>query len=81
MYKSQYNGIWFIEGDFKDAHIVQPIKVELNGMFANNQLKSLDDVKKEMAKMAISKQCNAIINFKYGQKSTFIGLAVVTWLK
>jgi len=83
MYKDLYKEIWFIEGEPPKAVVIEPIKIELNKMFRQNQLKSLDNVKDEMVRIARLKQCNAIVNFKYGQKSTFLksilGMDDVFW--
>jgi hypothetical protein len=43
----------------------------LNGLFFQGQLKSLNDVKKKMAKEIRKSGGNALVNFKYGQKSSF----------
>ena len=68
-YKSYLDGIIFIEGGMKNAHQLGPIKYVKDG-FYNQQLKNLNDIKKQLVSKAKSMGANAIIDFKYGQKST-----------
>ena len=71
MYVSKYDGIYFIEGEIDNARTIKSVAIELNGVFSQTQLKTLDDVKKQMVSMAKKYNANAIIDFKYGQKSSF----------
>lgn len=69
MYTSSFNGIKFIEGCPKSARIIKPIRVEIGGVLTSAQLKSLDDVKQLMASQAKAAGGNAVVDFKYGQRS------------
>lgn len=80
---SQFEGITYVEGMPSEVQIIQPVSVELNHMFQQNQLKSLDDVKREMNKLAREAGGNCIVEFKYGQKSSFwksmFGMDDILW--
>ncbi len=69
MYFSEYDGVFFVEGMPEGATIIDDVSTVLDGCFSNAQLKTLDDVKREMARQV--KQCggNAVVDFKYGQRS------------
>ncbi len=69
MYSSVFDGIKFVEGCPPGARELRSIRVEISGVFKSAQLKNLDDVKRLMADQAKKKRGNAIIDFKYGQKS------------
>lgn len=83
MYHSERNGIYFVEGSIPGAQHIGPISTELNDFFGENQLKSLDDLKDRMAIFIKSSGGNAVLNFKYGQRSTFwksfFGMDDVFW--
>ena len=83
MYSSTHNGIEFIEGNPPSSVQISPISTELNGVFSQSQLKTLDDVKEVMTKIVIAKGGNSVINFKYGQRTNFwkglIGMDNVHW--
>ncbi len=83
MYMSQFEGITYVEGTPSGVQIIQPVSVELNHMFRQNQLKSLDDVKRQMNKLAREAGGNCIVEFKYGQKSSFwksmFGMDDILW--
>lgn len=83
MHWSRHNGVFFVEGAPPSAKRVQPISTELNAFFAQNHLKTLDDLKDRMAQQALSSGCNAVIDFKYGQRSSFwksiVGMDNVLW--
>lgn len=72
-YKSLFNGIIFIEGDEEYSSLLGNVEYKKEG-FYNNQLKNLDNVKSQLADKAKLLGANAVIEFKYGQKST-------TWLR
>jgi hypothetical protein len=78
-----FEGIVYIEGRPSGARIIQPISVELNHMFRQNLLKTLDDVKREMNKLTVAAGGNCIVDFKYGQKSSFwksmFGMDDILW--
>lgn len=83
MYANEYKGVWFVEGDVDSAHLIEPIKVTINGLLVQNQLKTLDDVKDKMVARVRAKNGNAVVAFKYGQRSTFwrsiVGMDDVHW--
>ena len=83
MHWSEFNGILFIEETVPEAKIIEPVQVKIHGVFSQAQLKNLDDVKRKMVSLALSKNGNAIVNFQYGQQSTFwttvIGIDDVNW--
>lgn len=71
MYESNFEGIRFIEGR-PAARVIEPVRVELGGVFRSSQLKTLDDVKRAMADRVRAQGGNAVIDFKYGQRSVGI---------
>ncbi len=77
------NGIAFIEGTVPLIQSMGPISTELNGFFSQNQLKTLGDLQEKMSFFVKQSGGNAVINFKYGQKSTFmkslVGMDDVFW--
>lgn len=83
MYSAEFQGIYFVEGSPPGAQRMSPVSTELNGLFSQNQLKSLDDVKSRLCAIVRERGGNAVIDFKYGQRSTFwkglIGMDDVHW--
>lgn len=83
MYYSEYGGIYFIEGRVEGANRIDKISTELNGFFSQNQLRTLNDLKEKMRAYVISKGGNCVLDFKYGQRSTYwkslIGMDDVLW--
>ena len=83
MYFSERNGVYFVEDIVPGARIIGPISSELNDFFSQNQLKTLDDLKDRMTSLVKSKGGNAVISFKYGQRTTFwkslFGMDNVHW--
>ena len=84
MYNTEMDGIIFVEGRFpEEARMIRPISVKIHGVLSQAQLKSLNDVKKAMASQARGMGGNAIVEFKYGQRSTFLttllGIDDVSW--
>lgn len=69
MVETSFDGVRFFEGRPANARAIEPVRVNLGGMVTSSQLKSLDDVKREMARLATARGGNAIIEFKYGQRS------------
>ena len=68
-YTTIYNGIIFIEGYEPSAKILG--QVEYKKLFSyNSQIKTLDCVKEQLAEKAITLGGNAVVEFKYGQKSS-----------
>lgn len=84
MYWAEHKGVFFIEGRPEGAVCLQPINTELNEFFSQNQLKTLDDLKDRMAQLARGvRDCNAVIEFQYGQRSSFLksifGMDNILW--
>jgi len=83
MYFAEYKGVYFIEGHPREAVPLHGVSGELNGMFTQNHLKSLDDLKEKMRVSVLAAGGNCVIDFKYGQRSTFwkslIGMDDVHW--
>jgi hypothetical protein len=83
MYYAEYQGIWFVEGTPSGAVAIAPISTEINGIFSQSQLKTLNDVKGRMVSLVRERGGNAVTDFKYGQRSTFwkslFGLDNVMW--
>lgn len=76
-YKSVYEGIIFIEGKEPDVQIKGNVTYKY-GSFGS-QLKSLNDVKKSLASQAKFKSCNCIVEFEYGQKSSWFSIDDMKW--
>ena len=73
MYITVHDGIIFIEGAHPEAQILSPVSVSIRGAFISTQLRSLDHVKDKMVSQVIEAGANAVVQFKYGQKSKFLG--------
>jgi hypothetical protein len=69
MYTTIFEGVTFVEGRPQTVRVIEPVRVEIGGIFTSAQLKNLDDVKHLLADRARQAGGNAIIDFKYGQKS------------
>ena len=69
MHTTVFDGITFIEGAPARYQTVKAISIELGGIIAQAQLKTLDDVKRLMAAEAKAAGGNTIVNFTYGQRS------------
>lgn len=68
-YTSIYKGIIFIEGFEQSAKILG--NIEYKKLFSyNSQIQTLDNVKEQLKDQTIALGGNAVINFKYGQKSS-----------
>ncbi len=83
MYSAEYQGVFFVEGAPAGAQRLAPVSTELNGLFSHNQLKSLDDLKSRLCVLVRERGGNAVVDFKYGQRSTFwkglLGMDDVHW--
>lgn len=83
MYFDIHRGVYFVEGVPAGARRISTISTKLDGVFSNSQLKSLDDVKDAMVSEVKAKGGNAVIDFKYTQRSSFwrslISLDDVRW--
>jgi hypothetical protein len=83
MHWSQHREVFFVEGQVPSGVRDRPITSELNDFFSQNHLKTLDDLKDRMAQEAVASGCNAVLDFKYGQRSSFwksiFGMDNVLW--
>ena len=68
-YKSVYNDVIFIEGNSEFVKSLGQVEYKKDKLY-NNQLQNIDNVKEQLSRKAKELGGNAIINFKYGQKST-----------
>lgn len=70
MHATTQDGIVFYEGTPDDYEPIEAVKIEIGGMlFTQSQLKTLKDVKRELATRASRAGGNAIVDFQYGQAS------------
>lgn len=69
MYTTLHDGIRFVEGRPDDARILGPVEVSIGGALTSAQLKSLDDVKQLLVERAKAAGGNAVVCFRYGQRS------------
>lgn len=76
-YKTLYDNIIFIEGSDNRVSIKGTVTYTY-GSFGS-QLKGLNSVKASLANQAKSKKCNCIVDFKYGQKSSWFSLDDTKW--
>ena len=63
------DGIAFFEDSVPNARTLGPVSAEIGGVFASAQTRTLDDVKRLLAREAKAKRGNAVVGFRYGQKS------------
>jgi hypothetical protein len=70
-YWAEYAGVYFIEGPNAGAAIISKIDTKHDGGFSQSQLKSLDTIKGVMAQKVKAAGGNAVVDFSYGQRSTF----------
>ena len=71
MYYDLHKGVYFIEGLPAGTRRITPLSTRIDGVFSNSQLKSLDDIKDKMSEIVRRSGGNAVVDFKYGQKSSF----------
>lgn len=71
-YTSIYKDIVFIEGDNPKAINRHKIKTNLTGIGA--QFKNLNNVKDQLVMQAKFKKCNCVLDFKYGQKTSWLSI-------
>lgn len=76
-YKTVYNNVIFIEGTDNRVNVKK--RVEYKYGFIGPQLKGLNNVKEYLANLAINNGCNCIVEFKYGQKSSWLSLDDTKW--
>lgn len=77
MYCSVFDGVLFVEGVPPEARSKKKLNVTLSGL--GSQLQSLDDVKRKLAADARQAGANAVIGFRYGQKSSWWAFDHVKW--
>ena len=68
-----FNGIIFVEGNYPNANRGSLVECDLSFKFGA-QLKSLRDVKENLAEKARKNGFNAILDFTYGQKSRWLAI-------
>ena len=68
-YCSIFEGIIFVEGQCEYLQFRANLEYTKDS-FYNQQMKSLDTVKHQLAEKAKAVGANAVINFQYGQKNT-----------
>ena len=68
VYTTIYEGILFIEGHCDFIEFKSRVEYKKDSFF-NQQFRNLDDIKHQLAEKAKMIGANAIINFKYGQKT------------
>ncbi len=66
---SIHDSIAFFETIPENATAIENVQIEIGGIISQAQLKTLKDVKRELAARAHRAGGNAIVNFSYGQKS------------
>ena len=71
-YTTVYKDYIFIEGDNPKAQRKLKVKANLTGFGA--QLKNLNNVKDNLISHARLHNCNCILDFKYGQKSSIFSI-------
>ena len=64
-----YKGILFVEGYEPSAKLLGSIEYKKNFSF-NAQMKTLDCVKDQLVERAMELGGNAVVDFKYGQKTS-----------
>lgn len=72
-YSTLYKDFIFVEGDEAYAKSLGVVKSDLSFTFGA-QLKNLNDVKESLMVQAKAKGANALIQFKYGQKSRWLAI-------
>ncbi len=77
-YSTIFEGIIFVEGMESDAQLLGRVECDLSFKFGA-QLKNLNDVKSSLAQRARLMGANAVLNFKYGQKSRWLAIDDVAY--
>jgi hypothetical protein len=67
--QTNYDGVIFDEDEIVGLEAIKVISTQLNNFFGQDQLKSLHDVKRAMAREVLACGGNALGNFEYGQKN------------
>lgn len=71
MYWAEYKNVFFVEGTPPGARLMNRLDTKIDGFFAQSQLKSLDTVKDKMVIAVLAAGGNAVVDFKYGQRTSF----------
>ena len=71
-YTTVFNDIVFVEGNNENVKIVGKVEYTYGSVGAH--FKNLSDVKNFLSQQAKSKGCNCIVDFKYGQKASWLSL-------
>ena len=77
-YVTVCNGVIFIEGEHPRAVKKFVADTRVGGFGA--QLKNLNDLKAQMASVAVYNGCNCVVNFTYGQKTKIIAIDDVAYI-
>ncbi len=72
-YSTIFEDIIFVEGAEADATLLQKIECDMSFQLGA-QLKNLNDVKRDLAQKARNAGANAVLDFKYGQKSKWFAI-------
>ncbi|WP_040214572.1 hypothetical protein [Clostridium polynesiense] len=72
-YTTVYKDIVFVEGMQEGAQYGERVQCDLSFVLGA-QLKSLRDVKEDLATQAKAKGYNAVLDFTYGQKSRWLAI-------
>lgn len=77
-YVTVFQGVIFIEGDHPRAQKRCYADTRVGGFGA--QLRNLNDLKQQMAQVAVYNGCNCVVNFTYGQKAKLIAIDDVAYV-
>ena len=77
-YPTSHNGMIFIEAPVEEGRKVGAISADLSFKFGAH-LKTLNDVKEDLAIKAGAMGCNCVSEFKYGQKSRLLAIDDVAY--
>ena len=69
MQYARFDGVLFIEGRPRSATPIGRIEVKVGGIITSGPLRSLDDVERLMVARVRKARGNAVIDFRYGQRS------------
>ena len=83
MYFSEYEGVFYIEGNPPDVIKIKVVDYKLNLFFGQAHLKTLDDIKDKLNLQVKELGGNCVYDFKYGQTSSWwksiFGLDDIHW--
>ena len=77
-YSTIFDEIIFVEGAEPDSRLLEQISCVFSFKLGA-QLKNLNDVKRSLAQQAKSVGANAVLDFKYGQKSRWFAVDDVAY--